>query len=409
MWHRRSLLGRAWLLARFAPWPIVVLATTAYFTWLNGAVVRRRSGRGVAAQICDQLVMAGRHGILPPWYYMFELFRAENRARTADYLHRYETKGALYGLLKRNVEKVFGRELLNKAIYARICAEQGVPTPPLVTVIEDGRIGRRWSTDGVEEEEILLPAADLFIKPMLGKGGRGTLRAEYIGDDSYRTPDGITRSSEELVAYLRSLSRSRPLVVQRRLFNHPDIADLCANALSCARILTVKRPDGSFEAVHAAFRMALHADSPVDGLHMGGVVSRIDIESGRLGPATDLGFRAARGWSDVHPSTGVPIAGRVLPLWPEARALAERAHAAFGYKTAVGWDIAITAEGPVALEGNSSPCVDIMQRVEGPIGATRFGESFAFHVERAERLALGAGEPPGGAGRTSDHRTGIPA
>ena len=105
MWRERDALGRAALIARFVIWPIVVLGPIGYFIWHNGAAIRRRTGRGVPAQIIDQLVLAARYGILPPWYYMFELFRTENRARANDYLHRYETKRALYGWLKRHVEK----------------------------------------------------------------------------------------------------------------------------------------------------------------------------------------------------------------------------------------------------------------------------------------------------------------
>jgi hypothetical protein len=65
-------------------------------------------------------------------------------------------------------------------------------------------------------------------------------------------------------------------------------------------------------------------------------------------------------------------------------ALAERAHAAFPWKVAVGWDIAITDTVPVLVEGNGSPCVDIIQRVEcAPMGTQRFGELLAWHVVRA--------------------------
>ena len=106
--------------------------------------------------------------------------------------------------------------------------------------------------------------------------------------------------------------------------------------------------------VSAAFRMAMREEAQVDGLHMGGLVSGIDIKTGRLGPATDLGFYVRVGWCGTHPHTGVQIAGRVLPMWAETRALAERAHAAFAYKTAVGWDIAVVDGGPVVVEGNSS-------------------------------------------------------
>ena len=74
----------------------------------------------------------------------------------------------------------------------------------------------------------------------------------------------------------------------------------------------------------------------------------------------------------------------MLPFWGETLALARQAHAAFPFCTVVGWDIAITASGPVVIEGNSNPDVDIMQRpFRAPLGSTRFGELLAFHLKHA--------------------------
>lgn len=74
----------------------------------------------------------------------------------------------------------------------------------------------------------------------------------------------------------------------------------------------------------------------------------------------------------------------MLPRWQDVLALALRAHAASPAKVAVGWDIAITDAGPVPVEGNGSPCVDLIQRDQRtPLGSERFGELFVWHVERA--------------------------
>jgi len=379
MWRERDLTGRIGLAAHCLLAPVAIGCATAYFTWHNGRTVRRRAGRSISGQVIDQVALAWRHGVWSPWYYMFELYRDANRAQAGAFLMRYETKRNLYELLKRHWEKTDGQPLNNKALFAEHCARHGLPTPETVAVAENGRLRASWS----DAAAVRLPPADLFVKPMRGKGGRDTLRARWA-DGQYAVSDGAALSEDEMIERLAALSRENPLLVQGCLTNHRDILDLTAGALSCVRTVTCRNETGGFEVTNAAFRMAMRDDTTVDGLHRGGLASKVDIRTGTLGPATDLGMMPGIGWCDANPNSGVPIAGRVLPRWHDLVALAERAHAAFPWKVAVGWDIAITDAGPVLVEGNGSPCVDIIQRVEcAPMGAQRFGELLAWHVERA--------------------------
>ena len=81
---------------------------------------------------------------------------------------------------------------------------------------------------------------------------------------------------------------------------------------------------------------------------------------------------------------GGAITGRNLPFWPEVLALARRAHSVFNQRLVAGWDIAILADGPVLVEGNSAPDTDIHQRVSGlPLGESPFAILLVSHLQRA--------------------------
>ena len=96
---------------------------------------------------------------------------------------------------------------------------------------------------------------------------------------------------------------------------------------------------------------------------------------------TDLGVRPDSTWHAVHPITGAPIEGRVLPHWPAVLELARRAHGLIGDRVVVGWDIAILPDGPCLVEGNGRPDVDILQRhYQQGLGDTRFAQLIAMHL-----------------------------
>ena len=85
----------------------------------------------------------------------------------------------------------------------------------------------------------------------------------------------------------------------------------------------------------------------------GTVRAKVDIDSGRLVQAV----RASPSGFGMEPveridGTGCPLPGVQLPHWQAMKALLEAKAACFDPIRFVGWDVALTPEGPVVLEGN---------------------------------------------------------
>ena len=53
--------------------------------------------------------------------------------------------------------------------------------------------------------------------------------------------------------------------------------------------------------------------------------------------------------------------GRPVPRWHDVLNLSVRAAKAFGEMRTVGWDIGITDEGPMVIEGNRTYDADLLQ------------------------------------------------
>jgi hypothetical protein len=386
VWRDSGFAMRLKLCGAFLLRPFAVLGLAAYFTALNGRAVKQRSGKGFARQIWEELSLSMRSPMLPPWYYIFELYEPANRKNLRQYLNRFETKCFVYKCLReydgarlRNMAATT-EAISNKALFATRCREKGLPAVPALMVVKKGEIAATGS--GVSG----LPEMDLFFKPLRGAGGRGAERWDYVGADGYKGSSGVVLTEAELLGHLKDLSLQENYVVRPTVTNHRGIADLSNGALSTARIVTCRNERGAFEVTNAVFRMACRANSVVDNFHAGGIVAKVDVATGVLGRAVEGGrWGTGTGWHDRHPVTEAQIAGRRLPCWDQALDLARRAHGtAFSDQAIIGWDVAILDDGPHLVEANKGPCVDLLQKPEGgPLGNARLGQLLAFNLKRA--------------------------
>ena len=94
----------------------------------------------------------------------------------------------------------------------------------------------------------------------------------------------------------------------------------------------------------------------------------------------------------MHPvRPEVQIKGRVLPHFREALEVARRAHEASGAFVIIGWDIALTPNGPVLVEGNTNCDMDIIQRTHrSPIGQMSLGRYLVHQLEQVSEEEISA-------------------
>ena len=211
----------------------------------------------------------------------------------------------------------------------------------------------------------------------------------------------MTAATRELLDHLRA--KRRPYIVQRRVRPHRVLEPMTSGATPTVRALTVLDENGRPELVAASFRMSIGANRTVDNIHAGGLACRVSLDDGRLGAASNLGSDARLGWHRNHPTTHAQIEGTRLPFWGEVKAIAVRAHAAFEGRVMIGWDIAIDEDGPIIIEGNRGPDMDLMQRFmeTGFCGPHRFGELLAHHLKASGYGLLETLSVPGGSQPTA--------
>lgn len=133
---------------------------------------------------------------------------------------------------------------------------------------------------------------------------------------------------------------------------HSSIMDLSSSGLNTVRIFTQWHND-SLYYLGARFRISVN--SQVDNMGAGNLAAPVDLETGIVngsGVYSDITKEAV----DSHPVSGKPIAGFKLPFWDEVLELSRRAAELTPENRSVGWDIAITENGPELIEGNHNWC-----------------------------------------------------
>lgn len=354
------------------------------FTRKLGPSIKRRNGKTLLRQFADQIGLLARTGIAPRYYYQFELFDPARKREAAHYLQRSETKATAYKIMHR----AGGQRLSEKLEFFKRCRSLGLPVAPVVFATTSG------SVDDLFANTTGLPAGDLFIKPRKGSGGRGAAKWTYLapldgGAARYVRGDGRVLTAAALRHHVIQHSHRENMLVQTLLSNHSDLADINCGTLATCRVVSCRSESGAHEVTDAAFRMPRVRGSAVDNFHAGGIASAVDVRTGQLGPATDLGLSPDTGWFETHPVTGAPIRGRILPHWRAVCDLAIQAHAHFDDFAVIGWDIAILPDGPCIIEANGAPDLDIIQRTQRrPLGMARLGRLMAWHVKRDLRRAL---------------------
>lgn len=183
---------------------------------------------------------------------------------------------------------------------------------------------------------------EFMVKPRDGLGGKGVYK-EYRKN---------IKDVNEFYDYLKNNN----LFIEEYVKQNKEINRLCKESINTIRIMTFAY-NGKSEIVYAAMRIGNGVNN-VDNFHQGGMGCKIDLDKGILiGDAYDKDLNHFK----VHPKSKVKFDGFKIPYWEEAKKLVLDASKVNNNIHMVGWDVAITDDGPTLIEGNRRPGFDLIQ------------------------------------------------
>lgn len=319
-----------------------------------------------AAQAVRDVVALRRAGH-PSRAYVTRLLYLTDAGGPSSYLSAAELS-ALHRAKRRPDGWV--RVYQDKTLFDEHFRSAAGPAFPMPVYLGQTRAGRLMRPDGAEasvdddaafagavaEMCAASPTGALFAKPAIANKGTG---AHLVRRDA--APDAVDA--------LRRGALKTDYLFQEAIGQHPEIDRLYPGSLNTVRIITGMAADGSRPVLSAILRLG-RSGKAVDNAHAGGLFVGVDRETGQLrgpygGPA-----RARTLWPfggerfDRHPDTGAPFEGFEVPHFAEAVEVARRATDRLPLLYS-GWDVGIGPDGPVLIEGNPGPYLQMMEAAHG--------------------------------------------
>ena len=274
--------------------------------------------------LADALYCSRNHGTSPENYYVLRFYELSNKKRKS-FLTSGRSKEC-DRILNANASDDDKRALACKDVFNKVFA---------------GLVKR----ESLYAPECKFPVFSDFLarhSEFMLKPTRGTMG------------DGIVRLRPEQLSCAEDLYRScreHKLLVENVIVQHPELARLNAGCVNTVRINAARDSSGSVVLIGACLKCGGRG-ACTDNFHTGGVAYPLNLNTGRVsGPGR--GNSSARDFI-YHPGSCVRMPGFQVPYWSEILDCVKVAMDRVPSVGYVGWDIAVTPNGPELIEGNFS-------------------------------------------------------
>jgi hypothetical protein len=324
-------------------------------------------------QLAEMLWLKLSRGIGPGYYHVAGLWRRDVPWRDkVRQLGESEYQQRLERLNPQGYRKLSQSKIAEKAILQLF----SVPTPKFLGFFHpvSGRTSTGAGLCTLEELAGLLcthAGRRICFKLVEGWGGAGFQAVEVCEDAGHGL--GVTLLSDgrhlplrAFVAEALASPENEGWVIEQYLEQHERMRTFNPSSVNTMRLWVLRPAAGPARLLGGYLRIG-RSGSLVDNQSSGGIIARIDPESGILRAATD--GHVDRPEYAVHPDHGAPIAGQTVPCWREATALAERTLPLFPHLRFAGFDVAVSADGPVIIELNVSPDLQGAAEIEIPLAS----------------------------------------
>jgi len=170
----------------------------------------------------------------------------------------------------------------------------------------------------------------------------------------------------------KTLLGNKKWVVQKQYNSNETLKKINSSALNTTRIVTIQN-DKEPEYL-CGFQGFAVGNALTDSWSHGSVYVGINVEEECL---KEYGLTSVsdkrQGLLKSHPDSGIKFGGYLIPYLKNAIDLCIKAHRLLYFNFIIGWDVAITDKGPLIVEANEKPGMNVAQSLNGGLKKKIYG------------------------------------
>jgi hypothetical protein len=263
--------------------------------------------------------------------------------------------------IQRELNPRAERGALNKWVLYHILTDAGLPTPRVYGLFDPvfGYTTEQKPFRSMDDLRRILDENNLsefVIKPASGDKGYDVCVFSERRGDTFVTLAGDEMSLEQVFQLmLDTFNKGMPhrrygIILQDRVHQHELLENVNPHCTNTLRVITLINNSAEIEVLINQLKFG-RGKSMVDNTTQGAASSFIN-ENAVLSKLTHVDRERMIRY-EKHPDTNAPAAGLTLPFFKEALQLARDGQRCLPQLRSIGWDIAITNDGPTILEGNA--------------------------------------------------------
>jgi hypothetical protein len=174
----------------------------------------------------------------------------------------------------------------------------------------------------------------------------------YGGRNIYKISINDVSENKAIIESLYADIVESGYLYQDNIVQHPELNRVNPHSVNTIRIDTFTNKQGTTGILNAALRFSCNT-SFIDNVSSGGMFVGMDLNTGTLRAEAFSDFDIGSGEILLsHPLTGLVFKDFKIPFYNQAVQMVTRAAALLPHARVIGWDVGITPDGPVIIEGN---------------------------------------------------------
>lgn len=274
-------------------------------------------------------------------------------------LYRKEIKNYLNFLSSKEIDRITNSKKLHNPVYSHILRNKlffayhlrhnDLPAPVMHGYNFEKEFVFGNNSSKIDDKVELFRYLDtyflehnlssLFVKPLDDMGGKGCylLTRKDLKNQLEKAGDILLNGNA---------------IYQEVIIQHEEVNKIYAKSINSIRFTSFRDKTGKTNILSAMMRFGNNG-SVVDNSTSGGFYVKVNLTNGCLEGKGNQAMKHGGNVFTEHPETGTTLHGFKIPYFEESCKLIQQVNDSIPERV-VGWDIAISKNGPVLVEGNDN-------------------------------------------------------